>query len=398
MSETNDDTAWDGWKCDDLTPDLCELQVEIGHLSVKGGINLTYWTYSKASSSDDTTTKLPIIAIHGGPGVAHNYMLPLKQQACRGRSVIFYDQAGCGKSKLPENASLDDFPWLLDPRYYSLEELPALVDHLGFDDYHLVGSSWGSLLCQMFALDAADEHLASMALSGTFSDAQHYVQGQWDPEDGNLGTLPPYVQERLHKLEKQEAYESDEYQAIADVLSAFFTSRTDPVPDCVSDAYAGTNQEIYVGMQGPSEFNIAGSLEFFNTTKRLSELTDLPVLLTSGKFDTMRPKVVKEAYRALPMAEWVLLERSGHMTMIDEPGRMNDVVADFFDRVESSRASGISFSPVLEEYRLTNMKQQEGLHTGEVIGTVVLSAVIGWFLGYYSAARNQRANYSQLNN
>jgi proline-specific peptidase len=388
--------SWKGWKCDDLTPDLCSLHEKKGTMLVKGGINLTYWKYESLDTLSHEGDKLPIVAIHGGPGVAHNYLLPLKQQACRGRPVIFYDQAGCGESKLPENASLIDYPWLLDPKYYSLEELPKLVDYLGLSNYHVVGNSWGSLLCQMFGLDAADERLASMVLSGTFSDAQHYIQGQWDPKDGNLGSLPPYVQKRLHELEDASEYESEEYEAIVRVLADFFTCRTAPAPDCVNHAVAGTNEEIYVGMQGPSEFSIAGSLAHYNVTARLAELNDLPVLLTSGKFDTMRPKVVEEVYRALPTAEWVILERSGHMSMVDEPGSMNDAIADFLDRVEASRASSKPFLAPLKSHDISVSEPAPPFHGIEILGAMLLSAAVGWILGYNSSNRQRRVKYSNL--
>jgi proline-specific peptidase len=376
-----------GWKCDDLTPDLCSLHEQKGTILVKGGINLTYWKYESLDTLPHEGDKLPIVAIHGGPGVAHNYLLPLKQQACRGRAVIFYDQAGCGESKHPENASLIDYPWLLDPKYYSLEELPQLVDYLGLNNYHVVGNSWGSLLCQMFGLDAADERLASMVLSGTFSDAQHYIQGQWDPKDGNLGSLP---------LEDASEYKSEEYEAIVGVLTNFFTCRTAPAPDCVNDADAGMNEEIYVGMQGPSEFSIAGSLEHYNVTARLAELTNLPVLLTSGKFDTMRPKVVEKTYRALPIAEWLLLERSGHMSMIDEPGPMNDAIADFLDRVEASRASGKPFLASIKSHDISVSEPSPPFHGLEILGAMLFSAAVGWIIGYYSSNRQRRVQFSKL--
>lgn len=96
------------FSCDDLTPDLCvdDLRVEEGQVNVQG-ISVTYWVYHSSSSSnksnahsnksnkendDDDSRLLPIVVIHGGPSFTHNYMLPLKQQACRGRTVVFYDQ------------------------------------------------------------------------------------------------------------------------------------------------------------------------------------------------------------------------------------------------------------------------------------------------------------------
>ena len=91
------------------------------------------WRYARTEAlrGDDQQFLLPIVTLHGGPAWSHSYMLPLKQLACRGAAeVIFYDQAGCGESLLPEGTSVaGDFPHLLDMSYYSQEELPALIDH-----------------------------------------------------------------------------------------------------------------------------------------------------------------------------------------------------------------------------------------------------------------------------
>jgi len=111
-------------------------------------------------------SKPPIIAIHGGPGFPHNYLLPLKLIALTagarqwshatlndtdfyfpGYSVIFYDQAGCGQSEFvadPEGTA----PWLLTLEYY-VEEFGALVESLSLTNYYILGSSWGSILAQV---------------------------------------------------------------------------------------------------------------------------------------------------------------------------------------------------------------------------------------------------------
>ena len=58
--------SWKGWKCDDLTPDLCSLNEQKGTILVKGDINLTYWKYESLDTLSNEGDKLPIIAIHGG--------------------------------------------------------------------------------------------------------------------------------------------------------------------------------------------------------------------------------------------------------------------------------------------------------------------------------------------
>jgi pimeloyl-ACP methyl ester carboxylesterase len=47
--------------------------------------------------------KLPVLTLHGGPGVTHDYLESMADLA-DGRRVIFYDQLGCGKSATPEIA------------------------------------------------------------------------------------------------------------------------------------------------------------------------------------------------------------------------------------------------------------------------------------------------------
>jgi proline-specific peptidase len=344
-----DDDNWNGWKCDDLTPDLCEdLEVSTGTVPMNDGLFVKYWKYSASSTNTTTTTssssKLPIIVVHGGPGFCHNYMLPLKQQACRNRDVYFYDQTGCGESIIPSTNNTSDFPYLLDPQYYATVELPKLIEHWNLTLYHVLGNSWGTILAQYFELNTRPSGLVSMTLSGPLSDGDLYIDSQWDPTVGNLGNLPPYVQRRIRALEAHQQYDSKEYQAIDNTLTGFFTVRTDPAPDCWVESVEGSNQDIYVGMQGPSEFSFGGTLSHFNTTARLPTIR-VPVLLTSGTFDTMRPPVVDALYQTIPKVEWTMLNHSGHVSMIDDAGWMNDIVEDFLNRVEHAVERDEDFLP-----------------------------------------------------
>eukprot|EP00747_Dinoflagellata_sp_TGD_P209562 gnl/TRDRNA2_/TRDRNA2_82944_c1_seq1.p1 gnl/TRDRNA2_/TRDRNA2_82944_c1~~gnl/TRDRNA2_/TRDRNA2_82944_c1_seq1.p1 ORF type:complete len:279 (+),score=48.97 gnl/TRDRNA2_/TRDRNA2_82944_c1_seq1:56-838(+) len=190
------------------------------------------------------------------------------------------------------------------------------------------------MLGQLFAL-SKPSGLRGIVLSGPLSDAQLYIQAQWDPKEGSLGSLPPYVQSRIRHLEDMKAYKSAEYKAIDDTLTSFFTVRTYPPPDCFRRVFDHWNKEIYVGMQGESEFAIGGVLEYFNLTARLHEI-EVPVLLTSGTYDTMRPPVVRAMLRELPRAEWHIFPHSGHASMIDDAGEMNDVVAAFLERMDKA--------------------------------------------------------------
>ena len=89
---------------------------------------------------------IPLILAHGGPGGGHEYLLPFTDLHEKyGKTVIFYDQIGCGKStRLREKAGDEEF-WTVE---LFVEELDNLVDFLGLRSrgFDYLGQSWGGML------------------------------------------------------------------------------------------------------------------------------------------------------------------------------------------------------------------------------------------------------------
>ena len=56
-------------------------------------------------------------------------------------------------------------------------------------------------------------------------------------------------------------------------------------------SFANGSEDVYGTMQGP-EWNVTGNLKDWDVTARLGEL-DLPVLVTSGRYDEMTPALVR---------------------------------------------------------------------------------------------------------
>ena len=123
-----------------------------GHLDfVVPGVDKPCKTWYKVFGDLKTSARRPLVILHGGPGVVHNYLLSLTDlTSSHGIPVIFYDQLGNGKSAhLPEKSGDASF-WTEE---LFLTELKQLLEHLGVqNNFDLLGHSWGGMLGARFAI------------------------------------------------------------------------------------------------------------------------------------------------------------------------------------------------------------------------------------------------------
>lgn len=99
-------------------------------------------------------------------------------------------------------------------------------------------------------------------------------------------------------------------------------------------SFLNLSEDVYGTMQGP-EWNVTGNLKDWDVSARLGEL-DLPVLVTSGRYDEMTPGLVQPLVDGIPGAESVVFEQSAHFAMAEEPDRYRELLESFLDRVEAA--------------------------------------------------------------
>jgi len=106
---------------------------------------------------------VPLLCLHGGPGAASDYTLPVAFQTGMERPVVFYDQLGCGHSTVPPTSELDSYA---TTEYYTWE-LVQLREALKLTQMHLWGSSWGSMLAVEYLLREKPKGVLSVTLAGS---------------------------------------------------------------------------------------------------------------------------------------------------------------------------------------------------------------------------------------
>jgi L-proline amide hydrolase len=280
------------------------------------------WTWYRVEGSLDEDGKAPLVALHGGPGAAHDYLESVAEHAAlAGRPCVLYDQIGCGRSQhLPEAPA--EF-WTVE---LFRRELNALLGHLQIAErYHVLGQSWGGMLGMEHAL----EHPTGLR-SLVVADSPASME-LWVAEANRLrALLPADVQETLTRHEAAETTDSDEYARAMIVFYERHLCRIVPFPDSFQRTFAQMNDDptVYRTMNGPSEFHVIGKLRTWDITPGLGDVR-VPVLVISGEHDEATPAVVRPLVDAVPDARWELIAEASHTPHLEQPERFFALVEEF---------------------------------------------------------------------
>jgi L-proline amide hydrolase len=286
----------------------------------EGTVAFREWQTWYRVTGDLGAARAPLVALHGGPGVPHNYLLRLTSLADAGRAVIHYDQLGCGRSThLPEKAP--DF-WQV-PLF--VDELDNLLRHLGVGDrYHLLGQSWGGMLAAEHAV-RQPPGLRSLVIADSPASMALWLQ----EADKLRAMLPPEVQATLLRHEQAGTTESEEYQTAVRVFYDRHLCRVPWPPELeASFAALGVDPTVYHTMNGPSEFHCIGTIRDWSISDRLDRI-EAPTLLISGRHDEATPAVVQPFADRIADVRWRIFENSSHLPHIEETEPCLAAIGDF---------------------------------------------------------------------
>lgn len=258
------------------------------------------------------TEATPLVILHGGPGCPSDYLFPLSKLADE-RTVIFYDQLGCGRSTqdVPAEAlTVEQFA----------QDLQTLIEHLELEKFALLGHSFGGLLAlahQDLAAARAERLILASPLVSTsdwIHDAQELVSALPQPEHQAL----------------QGPADTPEYQAAEGAFYARHFCRLDPWPPELQQTMDNLAQQVYQTMWGPNEFTQSGNLTGEDKTGVLRNL-EIPVLFTCGREDESRPQTLARYQALCQDGHLSVLENASHCAHLEHPEAYVSIVRTFLN-------------------------------------------------------------------
>jgi proline iminopeptidase len=267
-------------------------------------VDLGYETFGTRGSA------LPILAVNGGPGLTHAYMLEndvWQRIAASGRQVAFYDQRGTGASRHVQPGA----PQTMEAQVADLEAVRA---KLGYDKFALVGDSYGGLLAAAYTAAHA-EHVAALVLSDS-------VPG-WKKMVHLLPQVFPDI-EQQDEAEQKRLGENTDAAARASLRNHFRMI-----------FYSPAKRDAYMAKMGDLGYEPAVAEAVSKATANLDMMSKYPsfhcsTLVITGRYDmNVAPLTAWNMAHAIPGAKLVYFEESGHLPSYEEPDKYVQVIEGF---------------------------------------------------------------------
>ena len=269
---------------------------------------------------------LPLVVLHGGPGMAHNYVRNLEALADTGRRVIHYDQLGCGNSTHLPDAPADFWT----PQLF-VDEFENVVEALGLAEYHLLGQSWGGMLGAEIATRRPGG-LRSLAICNSPASMPLWVEGAAELRS----QLPPEVEAALTAHELAGTTDDPEYLRATDVFYERHVCRVVPTPDDFLESVEQMEAEptVYHTMNGPNEFHVIGTLRDWTIIDSLHRI-EVPTLVVAGEYDEATPATWRPFVDGIPEVSSHVFPGGSHCVHLEQPEEFRRVVGDFLARHDS---------------------------------------------------------------
>jgi proline iminopeptidase len=267
-----------------------------------------------------TNGKIPLLLLHGGTAYPSYYLNPLKALGSD-RLVITFDQLGCGRSdRLTDvtNVTLDSF----------VEQVEALLEHLGVDEVYVYGHSFGTTLSVEHYLKYP-KRVRGLILNSPYLNTRMLNADQ----DSLIATLPDSIQVPL-KLQMSNIVEDT--ARLRKARAFFYSSFYDRKPVRAADldsSDAGWGVNVRTHMLGTHPFYIQGLMKDYDITPQLQNIK-VPTVYITGEFDVTTPAASRHFQSLTPGSTLVIISNSGHSTMHDNINEQLAAMSAFLAEVE----------------------------------------------------------------
>lgn len=277
--------------------------------------------------------KIKVLLLHGGPGGTHEFFESFESFFPKeGIEFYEYDQLGSYFSDKPTDSSL----WTTERFVEEVEQVRKALG-LNKDNFYLLGHSWGGILATEYALKY-QANIKGLIISNMMASCPAY--GKY-ADDVLAKEMDKKVLDTIRAIEAKGDFSNPKYMEL--LTTNFYNEhlcRLKQWPEALNRAFPHINSQIYVMMQGPSEFGVSGRLENWDRSKDLPQLK-IPTLTIGGKYDTMDPEYMKWMATQVQQGDSLICPNGSHCSMWDDQQHYFTGLIKFIKTVDDGSFKGL---------------------------------------------------------
>lgn len=269
------------------------------------GVNLYFKTIGEG---------IPIVIVHGGPGLAHNYLYNYFSELSDQYKLIFYDQRACGLSsgeEFEENISIDNY----------VEDIEEIRKVFNINEINLIGQSYGGIISLSYAVKYP-KNMKSLILvesAGITPKSDLNFEANLDKRMTNAD------KKKLSYIEKRITIETDKGIILQEYFMILFKYYFFDMN------FVHELNLCYLTDKMVEKLFLCGRLLKHNS-ELLALLTTIncPTLIMHGDFDPTPVEDIQIVHEAIENSEFIILKNCGHFAHIEQNKQYFNTIRRFY--------------------------------------------------------------------
>lgn len=258
----------------------------------------------------------PLIIIHGGPTMSHDYLLPHLLPLSKQFKLIFFDQRGTGRSVLPDSNEMS--------HQAMIEDINGVMDAFKLDSANILAHSWGAKLAVLYAM-ANPARVKKMVLSNPIIMSHEFDSLQ----NVHISAKKTAAdREKMRELSHDEGFRNGNREIIRQMMvlnfrSGFYdTANVEKLKLVIPENFIQSSMLTMKGLNSDFRNYDKDYFPLMNEVKK-------PVLIMHGMADDIILKADEKMQRSLGNAKLERFNKSGHFPFIEENDKFTKTVSEF---------------------------------------------------------------------
>ena len=256
----------------------------------------------------------PILVIHGGPGLSHDYFLPSLTSLANNHQLIFYDQRASGKSDInvaSETVSLNNF----------IKDIEAIREAFGLEKLNIMAHSWGGIIAMKYAIQFPDRTNSLILINSIGASSE--INNLSNIELANRLTQEDSL--KRASIVASDGFKKRDIKTIESLMKIGFKHQfynkayLDSLNLSLNENFMATSQLLQ---------NLAKDLNEYDFHSELKTI-GCPTLLIYGNFDPLTQLAGAKIHESIDHSELMILDKCGHFPFIENRNEFDEVLTNF---------------------------------------------------------------------